>query len=255
MNLPVISICFLGSAATLCTASLSAPAQVRTRARSHSSVTANSSSNSASHVGAELVDGTLNPVRSKPGDAITVRLQDNIRSNGELILRKGSTLTGIVRNVTRSEDQSQSIVQIEWLVPAFEDKRAPELSIALKSVTQVNPIDRIEHERAVPTTTESLAVNSWAPVNTRSNTALLKMPSVVAVDQQSIADIEKSLGAESPSQLFKVGQGTLITSGGSKQSVDLFSHLSNDTVITSQSKDFEISSGAQMQLLVGVNRR
>ena len=184
-----------------------------------------------------------------------MRLQDNIRSNGELILRKGSTLTGIVRNVTRSEDQSQSIVQIEWLVPAFEDKRAPELSIALKSVTQVNPIDRIEHERAVPTTTESLAVNSWAPVNTRSNTALLKMPSVVAVDQQSIADIEKSLGAESPSQLFKVGQGTLITSGGSKQSVDLFSHLSNDTVITSQSKDFEISSGAQMQLLVGVNRR
>jgi hypothetical protein len=81
------------------------------------------------------------------------------------------------------------------------------------------------------------------------------MPSVVAVDQQSIADIEKSLGAEASNQLFKVGQGTLITSHGSKQSVDLFSHLSNDTVITSQSKDFEISSGAQMQLLVGVNRK
>jgi len=184
-----------------------------------------------------------------------VRLQDNIRSNGELILKKGSTLTGIVRNVTRSEDQSRSIVQIEWLVPAFEDKGAPELSIALKSVTQVNAIGPAQVERSIPASTERLAANSWAPASTRSNTALLKMPSVVAVDQQSIADIEKSLGVESSSQLFKVGQGTLTASGGSKQTVDLFSHLSNDTVITSQSKDFEISSGAQMQLLVGVNRK
>ena len=41
---------------------------------------------------------------------------------------------------------------------------------------------------------------------------------------------------------------------GLKQSVDLFSHLSNDTVITSPYENFEISSGAQMQLLVGVKK-
>ena len=48
--------------------------------------------------------------------------------------------------------------------------------------------------------------------------------------------------------------GELVSAAGSKQSVELFSHLSNDTMITSPSKDFEISSGAQMQLLVGVSK-
>jgi hypothetical protein len=37
--------------------------------------------------------------------------------------------------------------------------------------------------------------------------------------------------------------------------VDIFSHLDNDTVITSTGKDFEISTGAQMQLLVGVKKK
>ena len=81
------------------------------------------------------------------------------------------------------------------------------------------------------------------------------MPSIVAVDQQTTASLENTFGMASSTQLYKVGRGEMITSGGSKQSVDIFSHLSNDTVITSPSKDFEISSGAQMQLLVGVDKR
>jgi hypothetical protein len=44
------------------------------------------------------------------------------------------------------------------------------------------------------------------------------------------------------------------SAGGSKHSVDLFSHLSNDTLITSPRENFEIFSGAQMQLLVGVKK-
>ena len=35
---------------------------------------------------------------------------------------------------------------------------------------------------------------------------------------------------------------------------DLFSHFDNDTVIASAGKSFEISSGAQMQFLVGMHR-
>jgi len=55
-------------------------------------------------------------------------------------------------------------------------------------------------------------------------------------------------------KLFKVGHGELVASGGVRESVDLFSHLNNDTVITSPSKNFEISSGARMQLLVGIRK-
>jgi hypothetical protein len=46
----------------------------------------------------------------------------------------------------------------------------------------------------------------------------------------------------------------LVAAGGTRESLDLFSHLNNDTVITSPSKNFEISSGARMQLLVGVKK-
>ena len=88
----------------------------------------------------------------------------------------------------------------------------------------------------------------------RSNVALLSMPSVVAVDQQASSNIESTLGTSLSGQLFRVGHGELISAGGSKQSVELYSHLSNDTVITSSGRNFEISSGAQIQMLVGVNR-
>ncbi|PYS01975.1 MAG: hypothetical protein DMG12_14530 [Acidobacteria bacterium] len=36
--------------------------------------------------------------------------------------------------------------------------------------------------------------------------------------------------------------------------LEIFSHLRNDTVIVSHSKNFNISSGALMQLLVGVSK-
>ena len=92
-------------------------------------------------------------------------------------------------------------------------------------------------------------------INGRSNVALLSMPSVVAADQQTSASIESTLGTQTSEQLFKVGHGQLVSSGGSKESVELYSHLTNDTVITSPSNNFEISSGAQLQMLVGVNRK
>jgi hypothetical protein len=81
------------------------------------------------------------------------------------------------------------------------------------------------------------------------------MPSVVAVDQQTSANIETTLGTPTSGQLFKVGHGQLVSSDGLKESVEFYSHLSNDTVITSPGNDFEISSGALMQMLVGVNRK
>ena len=80
------------------------------------------------------------------------------------------------------------------------------------------------------------------------------MPSVVAVDHQTTSAIETSLDSSAPGPLFKVGHGELAAAGGLHESVDLFSHLDNDTVITSPSRNFEISSGAQMQLLVGVRK-
>jgi hypothetical protein len=86
----------------------------------------------------------------------------------------------------------------------------------------------------------------------QSNTALLNMPSVVAADAQTATAIDSGLGASSSGQLFKVGRGQLVSAGGSQQSLDIFSHLNNDTVITAAAKDFEITAGAQMQLLVGV---
>src|SRR5437762_12585023 len=110
--------------------------------------------NSASHVTVEMTKGKLSPAESKPGDMVAIKLKDDVRSNGEVVLKKGTTITGVVRNVKRAESrtaakgetkpQAQSMMEIEWLAPAAQGKAAQNLSIALESVTQVNPI--YQHE-------------------------------------------------------------------------------------------------------------
>jgi len=286
MSLWSIRTYVLGAAVMAASAGLNANAQVRSSAKS----------NSASHVAAEVTKGKLNPAKSRPGDTITVRLKDDVKSNGQVVLKKGTTLTGVVRNVKHAQAnnsakgeasaQAQSMMEIEWLAPATEGKAAQNLSFALQSVSQVNPIYGHEQEAAADdfaiagSSAASTAVARPAGVNaggllggvvgattsvtsatvgtssqSSANAAVLNMPSVVAADQQTSSMIESNLGSSSSGQLFKLGRGQLVTAGGSQQSVDIFSHLNNDTVITSASRNFEISSGAQMQMLVGVNKQ
>ena len=295
-------------------ASGNARSKVRTSGRrsfhSRTQAAGNAQASSATHVSAEMTKGKLNPAESREGDQVALRLKDDVKSNGDVVLKKGTTITGVVRNVKRAEGkskasgQAQSMMEVEWLAPAVQGRASQQLSIALQSVMQVNPIYAHEQEQsstdgfgpvggraassarsgggllggAASATTDvaggvtstagaagstaagvSGAASSGVTNSTRSsgqsNAALLSMPSIVAVDQQTTASLENTFGMASSTQLYKVGRGEMITSGGSRQSVDIFSHLSNDTVITSPSKDFEISSGAQMQLLVGVDKR
>ena len=118
----------------------------------------------------------------------------------------------------------------------------------------VSAISTVGAAPGVATAAGAVTSTSSSMASGRSNVALLSMPSVVAVDQQASSNIESTLGTSLSGQLFRVGHGELISAGGSKQSVELYSHLSNDTVITSSGRNFEISSGAQIQMLVGVNR-
>ncbi len=308
MNLRSVATHALGAAFLLASVTLSSNAQAAGSAQA----------NSATHVAAEMTKGKLNPAESKPGDTVALKLKDDVKSNGEVVLKKGTTITGVVRNVKQADakaskgeakGQALSMMEVEWLAPAAQGKAAQNLSIALQSVTQVNPIYQHEHSSSASDdfgfagggaastavarpvsnsggqgggllggvggtlgATGGLATGAVGGVGSgvgsvsgaatpatrasgQSNVALLSMPSVVAVDHQTSSAIESSLGTASSGQLFKVGHGELVTAGGSQQSVDLFSHLSNDTVITSPGKNFEISSGAQMQLLVGVNRK
>lgn len=293
----------------------------------------NAKASSATQVAAEMTKGKLNPSESKPGDKVTLKLRDDVKSNGEVVLKRGTTITGVVRSVKRVEGkgeakddaksetkgQAQSLMEIDWLAPSAQGKATQQLSIAMQSVTQVNPLYQHRQEEASESdfgltsrssaagsasgsiassaggagggllggaagavgattgvatgvlgaasstvsssvgsvgTVSSTAANTTgsAAANTRSNVALLSMPTVVAADSSTAAALESTFGMSSGSQLFKVGRGELITAGGSKQSLEIFSHLKNDTVLTSQSKNFEISSGAQMQLLIGVQK-
>jgi hypothetical protein len=88
----------------------------------------------------------------------------------------------------------------------------------------------------------------------RTNTALMSMPNVMAADAQTTSSLQSNLGLSNGNRLFQTGHGQVVTVGGTKHSLDLFSHLNNDTVLTSKSKSFEISSGAQVLLLVGVQK-
>src|SRR5215510_11045789 len=243
MNLRSIGIC-IGAAAILASGALSSNAQVHRRTQS----------SSAAEVAAEMTKGKLSPAASKPRDTVVLKLKNDLRSNGRVVLRKGTVITGVVRNVKCAEGSaSQSIIELVWLVPVHQGKGSRSLSIALQSVMQINPSEKSGREKT-DVTAGAVAVAETERANGgQANTALLSMPSVVAVDKQTSSVIEAGLGSSFSNTLFKVGRGQLLTAGGSWQSLDLFSHLNNDTLITSVGKDFEISSGAQMHLLVGVN--
>jgi hypothetical protein len=282
--------------------------QAKTTTRRHSTAIRRHSTpnvvvkNSASYVAVEMCDGKLSP-DSRPGDAVSVRLKEDVRSNGEVILKKGTNITGVVRNVRRAEDkgewksEAQSMIQIEWRAPASEPREVDSVSFVLQSVIQNNHTSEYRQNKSLDdftllhTATRSSSIDarpvraggllestsaggatattatasattpaatepdSPAAVNSRANIALLNMPYVVAVDQQTGVSIETALGIQTSGQLFNVGHGHVVSSDGSEESVELYSHLINDTVITSLSKNFEISSGAQMQMLVGVNRK
>ncbi len=217
-------------------------------------------SNSAAHVAAELTKGKINPAESRPGDAVAVTLKNDLRSNGEVVLKKGTVITGVVRSVKRPDvkgaarietnSPAQSMVEVEWFAPDSE-KKGENLSIALETVKQFHA--GLEPEAGRDSDWTDLSRHTSSIVAT--NPAMMRMPSVVAVDHQTSSAIEGDLDTPASGPLFKVGHGELIASGASQQSVDIFSHLRNDTVIISPSRTFEISSGAQMQLLVGMNRK
>jgi len=219
-------------------------------------VAANAQSNSASSVAAELTKGKLSPGDSKPGDMVVVKLRSDLKSNGELVLKKGTAITGVVRTVKSGE--GVSAMGVEWLIPQARGKAPQDLSIALQYVVQVNPgkdSQESDSDDAALNSDDASTAAARPPLSGRLNTALTSMPSVMPVDEQTALAVESSLGTTGFDQLFKVGRGQLLTLNGAPQVVDLFSHLSNDTVIISANKDFEISRGALMQLLVGVTRQ
>jgi hypothetical protein len=109
---------------------------------------ARADAHSESRVSAEMVKGKLNPASSKPGDEIAVRLNEDVKSNGEVLLKKGSTIKGVVRKVQRAERKggakgdaaAQSMMQLEWMAPGLSGAASQQLNVALQSVVYTNPL-------------------------------------------------------------------------------------------------------------------
>src|SRR5262245_45233631 len=97
MNFRSTVLYTIAATAGLAWIGLNAQAQVKKSARN--SVPAHS----ASHVAAEMTRGTLNPSETRPGDEVTLRLNDDLKSNGDIVLKRGATITGVVRNVKNLE--------------------------------------------------------------------------------------------------------------------------------------------------------
>jgi hypothetical protein len=207
----------------------------------------------ASTVASEAIQGRLNPATSKSGDAIVLRLTDDVKSNGEIVVKKGATIVGFVRTVNFvSGDKNSPFIQVEWATPELQTKSDYQVMLAVQAVYQSYIRDdstaaAVQAARPVASSTTS------APMKT--NVALLKMPSVVTADDQTRASLQGALGTANGSQLFQTGRGQVVGAEGARVSIAMFSHLNNDTVFVSRAKDFEISTGAQLQLLVGVARR
>jgi hypothetical protein len=214
----------------------------------------------ASNVSAELVKGKLSPAHSKPGDPVEMRLNSDVKSNGQLVLKKGTVVTGVVRSVKQvdqksSAGQAQSMMDIEWFAPATQG--ASQVMFAVQSLSSINSFSQPTSDDVTEARFLSagpVASTTSASANGQSNVALMKMPSIVAADRQTSSMIQHNLDLSGDQQIFRTGRGEVVSATGSRQSVDLFSRMANDTVVTSKNKDFEITSGATMQLAVGVKR-
>lgn len=287
------------------------------RAQSNqSSAQAQGQAQAASKVSAEMVKGKLNPATSKPGDQVTVRMKDDVKSNGQVVLKKGSEITGVVRSVKRADGKAepkggastqsaaQSVMQVEWLTQAGSGAAAQQLNFALQSIAYTNPLYAHQQAEEAGADGGGIAAPRPGPSASRggtssggglvggvaggalggasstlgaagnvggavaggagalggqgaasagaigqSNAGLLAAPTLIPANSQTATSLQNNFGVSS-NQLFMVGHGQAVSTGGTASSMDLFTHMSNDTVITSPSKDFDIGSGAQMDFMV-----
>src|SRR5437763_17100411 len=95
MNLRSIGTRFIGTFA-LSLVALSASAQVSSIAQA----------SSASHVAAEMAKGRLNPAESQPGDTVAVKLKDDVKSNGNVVLKKGTMIAGGAKSAKRTDPKT-----------------------------------------------------------------------------------------------------------------------------------------------------
>lgn len=287
---------------------------------------------SATQVMAELVHGKLSPSSSKPGDTVTLKLMQDVKSDGEVVLKKGSTIQGVVSSVSSANANSdgsgsaQSMINISWMAPAIQGHADHSLGIVLQGVQQVSPFFGQNQQRSAGDDRSSMAAansqmatmgqastsgaRSRAPGSSASGGGLVgatvgavaqttgtvtgaaqatgALGSTVSstvnstvggvgsttsgtlnhstnataglfqpepADAQTTAMLQHQLGLTSNSGLFQVGHGQIITAGGDQHNLNIFSQMNNDAIVTSPSKKFELTSGAQMQLLVGLRKQ
>ena len=259
-------------------------------AQSNQSSSSGAAAKSQGHVSAEIVKGKLNPSTSKPGDQVTARVKEDFKSNGQVILKKGSTLTGVVKNVKRIDDKSDarskssahSVIEMEWLGPAEH------LNLALESLAYTPPLGAHEDANASneanpvvqPATTSrssgngggllggggglvgGVAGGAAATVGVVSNASgQIAAPTVgraggianSPVSTVTATSMQNDFGV-SGNNLFLLGHGQVVSGGGTASAIDVYSHMSGDSILASSSKDYEISSGAQMQFQVATGR-
>lgn len=302
-------------------------AQTGNTQQESSSADVQSQFQSATQVMAELMHGKLSPSSSKPGDTIRLKLMQDVKSDGEVLLKKGSTILGVVQKVSAAEGSNsasgdaQSMIQIEWLAPAASGSAQQSLTFMLRSVQQVSPFFQSQQAAAndelsamgsagaqsagsaspparaprsngsnggllgsaVGTATQTAGalgavvqgtgaatagvtgtLNSTLGANTaggangtvnQQTNAAASLFQAQPVDAQTAAMLQHQLGLASSAGLFQIGHGQVITAGGDQHNLNLFSQMNNDTIVTSPSKKFELTSGAQMMMLVGVQKQ
>lgn len=106
---------------------------------------------SMSRVKGELVEGRLHPSKSKPRDEVVVKLTEDVKSEGQVLLKKGVKIAGIVEKVwteakAESQKEARSIIQLKWLAPGLEGQSDHSMTVVLQSVSHVSPLFKARRE-------------------------------------------------------------------------------------------------------------
>src|SRR4029079_19214867 len=139
---------------------------------------------------------------------IAVRLNEDVKSNGQVLMKKGSTIKGVVSKVNRAENtgaaktngtaqsSAQSMFELEWIMPKVSGAASQQLNLALQSVVYTNPL--YAHQQEQSSSAPAFASPAPAPARSRSGgIGAGVIGGVVGGATSSVSSIGGGLGAQS----------------------------------------------------------
>ena len=182
---------------------------------------------------------SIDAKKAKPGDAITAKIQDDVKIPGSVDLPRNTVLLGHIDQVQPSENKGDSSVQVTF--DKAQLKNGQQLAIKATIMQISAPVSALRNQEAAPGSpgtmpsapASSAGGGSGGGMNSPQSTprpASSSMPSVVPESSQPSSQQSGIPGIQLQSDI----------------------HQSNSAVFTAKKKNVRLDDGTQLQMAIAV---